>query len=134
MNYVTDGSVEEAKYASIALANMKNADVTLSELSSNLSNELLLNSPNLLRSLTSLSEFALYCPDAVSSSIDSIVQFIENNLLQAKTKEVQHPHIQYSNNSCLYSLLKPILNGAPMTNYQSYHNRNLLVLSLWLII
>lgn len=93
MSYVANGSIEQARYASIALANMKNADIILGELSYNLSDELLLNSSSLLRNLTSLSEFALYCPDVISPTIDSIVRFVENDLLKAKTKEVSNVQI-----------------------------------------
>jgi hypothetical protein len=87
--YVNDGNVIQAEYAATALSNMRNADVTLADLAYNLSLELLLDKPDLLATLTSLSQFALYCHEVITPSIDSIVRFIESDLLNAKTKEVK---------------------------------------------
>jgi hypothetical protein len=67
---------------------MENADVILADLAASLSLELLLDASNLLATLTSLSQFALYCHELITPSIDSIIRFIESDLLNAKTKEV----------------------------------------------
>lgn len=86
-SYVTNGNVSQAEYAATALSNMQNADVILADLAANLSLNLLLDASNLLATLTSLSQFALYCPDLITPSIDSMIRFIESDLLNAKTKE-----------------------------------------------
>ncbi|KAI7902740.1 armadillo-type protein [Cokeromyces recurvatus] len=86
-NYITNGNEHQAKHASIALANMKGSKLILANLASTLSDELILGAPNLLTNLITLSQFALYACDLLHSSIDSIIRFIEKDLLNAKTKE-----------------------------------------------
>ncbi|KAI8080901.1 armadillo-type protein [Thamnidium elegans] len=87
MSYVTDGSGNEVEYAAIALGNMKNAKTVLADLASNMCDELLIDSANLTSNLTALSQFALYAYDLITPSVDSIIQFIEADLLQARTRE-----------------------------------------------
>lgn len=87
MSYVANGSGNEVEYAAIALGNMKNADTVLADLSSNMCDELLLNSANLTSNLMALSQFALYAYNVITPSIDSTIQFIESELLQARTRE-----------------------------------------------
>lgn len=88
MSYVANGDVTQAEYAATALGNMKNADIILGDLASNLSDELLLNASNLLTNLTSLAQFALYSSEIITPSIDSIIRFVESDLLPAETNEV----------------------------------------------
>ncbi|KAI9485716.1 MAG: armadillo-type protein [Benjaminiella poitrasii] len=86
-DYITNGSAQQAKYASIALANMKNAGLILADLASRLSDELLMGASNLLVNLTTLSQFALYSCELIHPTIDSIIRFIDKNLLATKTRQ-----------------------------------------------
>jgi sister-chromatid-cohesion protein PDS5 len=88
MSYVANGSVTQAAFAATALGNMKNADIVFADLASNLSDELLLNATNLLTNLTSLTQFALYTSEVITPTIDSIIRFIESDLLPASTTQV----------------------------------------------
>jgi sister-chromatid-cohesion protein PDS5 len=88
MSYVANGSASQAEHAATALGNMKNAGVILADLTANMCDELLLDSTNLLTNLTALAQFALYSTDLITPSIDSIIRFIESDLLQANTNEV----------------------------------------------
>lgn len=86
--YVSDGSVEQATHAATALAAMENADVALVEPVADWIEDLYLNSPALLNRLASFAQIALYMPSLIHSHIASLIQFVENDLLNAKTKEV----------------------------------------------
>lgn len=88
MTYVANGSVTEIENAAIALSNMKNSEVVLADLASNMCDELLLRSTNLTANLTALSQFALYSHNLITPSIDGTIQFIETSLLQAETEVV----------------------------------------------
>lgn len=88
MNYIVNGSTIQAEHAATALGNMKNAGVVLADLAANMCDELLLDSSNLLATLTGLAQFALYASDLITPSIDSIIRFIESDLLKAYTNDV----------------------------------------------
>lgn len=88
MSYIANGSTSQAEHASTALGNMKNADVVLADLAANMCDELLLDASNLLANLTGLAQFALYAPNLITPSIDSIIRFVESDLLQAETNDV----------------------------------------------
>jgi hypothetical protein len=88
MSYVANGSTVQAEYAATALGNMKDAETLLQDLVTDLCDELFMDASNLLTNLTSLAQFALYTPDLVSPSIDSIIRFIESDLLPAHTTDV----------------------------------------------
>lgn len=90
MSYVTDGSVAQAGFAATALSNMRNVKSRMADFVSNTSDELLLNTTNLHNNLTSLAQFALYSGELVTPSIDSIIRFVESDLLSARTKQVSH--------------------------------------------
>lgn len=90
MDYVANGNPTQAEYAATALANMKNASTVLTELARDLVDELFVSDANLLTNLTSLAQFALYAPDLISPSIDTIIRFIESDLLPAKTTQVRN--------------------------------------------
>lgn len=87
-SYVVDGKVGQANLASVILGNMKNADRSMADLVESLSDELSLKARNLLSTLTSLSQFALYTPRLLTPYIDLIVKFVEEDLLKTPTKSV----------------------------------------------
>ncbi|KAI8087857.1 armadillo-type protein [Gilbertella persicaria] len=111
MSFVTEGSVTQANYASIALANMKDADVISAELVSNMCDELLLKSNRLLATLTGLSNFTLYAHELITPSIDSIIRFVEAVLLIAKTKEFSSDNPEWEVYENLPDLSKQKLMG-----------------------
>ncbi|KAI8988168.1 armadillo-type protein [Mycotypha africana] len=80
-----EGDEQQAENASVALANMYDAEVVFADLVSDISDGLLLDSHNLSQKLTSLAQFALYSPSLISPVIDSIIRFVEKDLLTAKT-------------------------------------------------
>lgn len=130
ISYVTDGSVAQAEFAATALSNMRNAATQFADLVSNISDELLLNASNLLNNLTSLAQFALYSSELITPSIDSIIRFVESDLLPAKTKQVNfgiRSSIVGPELTFLYSLISSvpkIQNGKLMRIYPSYLNKN----------
>ncbi|KAG1459875.1 hypothetical protein G6F56_006067 [Rhizopus delemar] len=85
-SYVIDGDITQAEPASIVLGNMKNADAVLMDLVDNLCDGLKLNKPNLLATLSCLSQFAMYTPNVITPVIDLVADFVEKNLLTARTK------------------------------------------------
>lgn len=87
-SYVIDGDITQAEPASIVLGNMKNADAVLMDLVDNLCDGLKLNKPNLLATLSCLSQFAMYTPNVITPVIDLVADFVEKNLLTARTKTV----------------------------------------------
>ena len=94
--YVSDGSVEQATHAATALAAMENAELVLVDAVADWSDDLYLNSPALLNRLASFAQVAMYTPSLIHPHIASLIQFVENDLLMAKTKEVsmsdEHVH------------------------------------------
>lgn len=86
--YVSDGSVEQATHAATALAAMDNAELVLAEAVADWSDDFYLNSPALLNRLASFAQIALYTPSLIHPHIASLIQFVEEDLLNAKTKEV----------------------------------------------
>lgn len=86
--YVSDGSVEQATHAAIALAAMENADLTLVDAVADWSDDLYLNSPALLNRLASFAQIAMYTPSLIHPHIALLIQFVENDLLKAETREV----------------------------------------------
>ncbi|KAG1562450.1 hypothetical protein G6F49_000907 [Rhizopus delemar] len=85
-SYVIEGNVSQADSASVVLGNMKNADIILVDLVDSLCDDLSLKHPNLLATLTSLSQFALYEPKLLTPVIDLVLNFIEKTLLTTPTK------------------------------------------------
>ncbi|KAI9267841.1 armadillo-type protein [Sporodiniella umbellata] len=83
---VVEGNISQARSAATVLSNMKDADVMYADLVDGLCDGLKLNKNNLLSTLTSLSEFASYAPSLITSVIDLVADFIEKNLLTARTK------------------------------------------------
>ncbi|KAI8348451.1 armadillo-type protein [Choanephora cucurbitarum] len=118
INYMREGDANQAHYASVALSNMKNADVALAELVSRMCDELLLKNHRLLSTLTSLSNFALYAHDLVSTSLDSVIRFVESVLLVAKTKEFSSDNPEWEAYDDLPELSKQKLVGVRLlVNY-----------------
>lgn len=129
-----EGDTNQAHYASVALSNMKNADVALAELVSRMCDELLLKNHRLLSTLTSLSNFALHAHDLVSTSLDSVIRFVESVLLVAKTKEVNVTHFLTVSKSILilfYSFRQITLSGKLMMTCQNYLNKSWLAYDCW---
>ncbi|KAL9541955.1 hypothetical protein MBANPS3_008853 [Mucor bainieri] len=94
--YVSDGSVEQATHAATALAAMNNADLVLVDAVADWSDDLYLNSPALLNRLASFAQIALYTPGLIHPHIASLVEFVENDLLDAKTREFNDPNDEWS--------------------------------------
>lgn len=87
-SYVLDGAASEARFSSIILGNMENADVILADLVDKLCDELSLSHPRLLATLTCLSQFASYTHNILTPVVGILLNFIEKNLLSAATKTV----------------------------------------------
>ncbi|CAO3633172.1 unnamed protein product [Mucor fragilis] len=94
--YVSDGSVEQATHAAIALAAMENADLTLVDAVADWSDDLYLNSPALLNRLASFAQIAMYTPSLIHPHIALLIQFVENDLLKAETREINDPNDEWS--------------------------------------
>ncbi|EPB84270.1 hypothetical protein HMPREF1544_08990 [Mucor circinelloides 1006PhL] len=116
--YVSDGSVEQATHAATALAAMENADVALVEPVADWIEDLYLNSPALLNRLASFAQIALYMPSLIHSHIASLIQFVENDLLNAKTKEIPDPNEEWTSYDELPELSQQKLTGVRLlVNY-----------------
>ncbi|CEG69090.1 hypothetical protein RMATCC62417_05229 [Rhizopus microsporus] len=117
-SYVVDGKVGQANLASVILGNMKNADRSMADLVESLSDELSLKARNLLSTLTSLSQFALYTPRLLTPYIDLIVKFVEENLLKTPTKSYTESNPEWVAYDKLPELSKQKITGVRLlVNY-----------------
>ncbi|KAI8646023.1 armadillo-type protein [Parasitella parasitica] len=116
--YVSEGSVEQAKHAATALAAMKNADLVLVDSVTEWSDDFFINSSALLSRLASFSQFALYAPALIDPLVGTLIRFVQDDLLSAKTKEFNKKNDEWEPYNDLPQLSKQKLAGVRLlVNY-----------------
>ncbi|KAG1456183.1 hypothetical protein G6F55_006644 [Rhizopus delemar] len=117
-SYVLDGAASEARFSSIILGNMENADVILADLVDKLCDELSLSHPRLLATLTCLSQFASYTHNILTPVVGILLNFIEKNLLSAATKTIADSNPEWVAYEALPELSKQKIIGVRLlVNY-----------------
>ncbi|KAI8343353.1 armadillo-type protein [Chlamydoabsidia padenii] len=84
VSYASNGSLHQAKYATTILCNSKEPEATCTELLEELIDELSLDNPNLVATLTSVSVIATYFPLVLQTHMDSLTSFIYRKCLKQR--------------------------------------------------
>jgi hypothetical protein len=87
VDFVHEGTYLQAEYASIILAHGTGIVNVTNQLIQSLIINLELGFPRLNIILHSLAQFALYCPEALDKEIDSLIYFVEKDLLTGPSPE-----------------------------------------------
>ncbi|KAF9151558.1 hypothetical protein BG015_006528 [Linnemannia schmuckeri] len=85
--FLTAGTVAQATDATIVLASIANNDAMCRDIAEDISEELDISSPDLLKNLAILSQITLYCPQVFESISRAVVAFIMKKLLLTNTKD-----------------------------------------------
>ncbi|KAF8947795.1 hypothetical protein BGZ47_007859 [Haplosporangium gracile] len=85
--FLTAGTVAQATDATIVLASIANNDAMCRDIAEDISGELEISSPDLLKNLAILSQITLYSPQVFESISGAVVAFIMKKLLLTNTKD-----------------------------------------------